>query len=113
MLKWISVLTTLLPMQIVQADSAVSQSSEQIVLARELLSWCSAGTEAGTAACEAYIMGIADAAVDEKNASCPGNATRSQMRIAVMRRVAQSPALDLPAMLSVRIALREAFPCNN
>ena len=83
-----------------------------MVSAHELLGWCSDGTEAGSAACTAYIMGIADAVADPSATSCPGTATRAQIRASVMRYVATRPELDLPAGAPVTIALRDAFPCQ-
>jgi hypothetical protein len=89
-----------------------AQNSTQMVSARELLSWCSDGSAASSLACTAYIMGVADAVADANAASCPGSATREQIRVAVMRNVSASPGLDLPAAVPVTVALQVAFPCK-
>jgi Rap1a immunity proteins len=91
--------------------SAQAQPSTQMVEARELIAWSSDGSAEGSAACIAYIMGIADAVSDPKVHSCPGSATRNQIRAAVMQHLARSPGLDLPAALYVTAALQSAFPC--
>jgi len=92
---------------------AQTQPSTQMVSAGELLSWCSDGSAAGSLACTAYIMGIADAVHDPSARSCPGSASREQIRVAVMRYIASSSGLDLPAAVSVTAALQAAFPCRS
>jgi hypothetical protein len=61
-------------------DAARSQSSTQMVQARELLAWCSDGSATGSAACTAYIMGIADAVAHPSAASCPGSYAKPNSR---------------------------------
>src|SRR5947207_469471 len=89
-------------------------ASTQMVEARELLGWCADGSPAGSAACTAYIMGIADAVAASNAVSCPGNSSRAQIREVVVRfmRGQQESHLGLPAGIFVTAALRSAFPCR-
>lgn len=90
-------------------------SKAELVSARELLTWCADGSPAGTAACSAYIAGIADAVTDPSAMSCSAKASRSEVRKAVVKEMfsLQSQALlDFPAVASVTLALRTVYPCK-
>jgi hypothetical protein len=95
--------------------AASAQNSNQMVETREFLAWCAAGTDSGTAACTAFIMGVADAVAAPSAASCPGTATRSLIREAVIRDImGRQPIalMDLPAVVAVTSALQAAYPCR-
>src|SRR5256885_14873149 len=93
----------------------VANSWSQPVEGRELMEWCAGGSSAGTAACTAYIMGMADAITDARFASCTKGVARNQIRGAVIKELLALPPqvlLDLPAGLPLTQALQRAFPCQ-
>lgn len=111
-MRYLLIAVTLLAVTPVQAQSSAQViPSTQMVSARELLGWCSDSSTEGLVACTAYIMGIADAVADPSARSCPGGATRAQMRGAVMQDVVSAARQDLPAAVPVTVALQAAFPC--
>jgi Rap1a immunity proteins len=94
--------------------SAHAEQSTQMVKTTELISWCADGSPVGSAACTAFIMGVADSVMTPSVESCSGNATRDQIREAVVRDILkqQPGAVGLPAAIPVLVALQRAFPCQ-
>jgi len=94
---------------------ADAQPSTQMVETKELISWCADGSPVGSAACTAYIMGIADSLKPATAPSCPGSATRDQIRDAVVNHILTSQPSnigEIPAAAPVLFALQNAFPCK-
>lgn len=96
------------------SNPARSQELAPMVLSKELLNWCADGSPTGSAACTAFIMGVADSVTDPRFLSCPGNVARGEIRAAVMPHLLalQATGLDIPAAAVVTTALQKAFPCG-
>src|SRR6476620_10441551 len=113
--KTIKIAVALMCISQINPTSADAQPSDQMVQTRELLGWCADGSSAGSAACTAFVMGVSNSAMTPSASSCPGSATRSQIRAAVVQDILtlQPPAPELPAALPVLVALQRAFPCKS
>jgi Ssp1 endopeptidase immunity protein Rap1a len=115
----ISIRLTLPVALLISSFIAGAASEEPMYLAwirvNDLVKKCSADKTWETAYCIGYVVGVADVANNDPTPlkiCIPKSVTQAQMKSIVVQYFTQHPSeSDYAAFSSVRIALRERFPC--